>query len=43
MRNKKMISFLTFFRQRFMAHKCALKGVEDYEVNGLDSIDVLKP
>jgi len=26
-----------------MAHKCALKGVEDYEVNGLDNIDVLKP
>ncbi|KAL4452933.1 hypothetical protein ABPG74_002498 [Tetrahymena malaccensis] len=30
-------------RQRFMAHKCALKGVEDYEVNALEQIDPLKP
>lgn len=26
-----------------MAHKCALKGVEDYEANALEFIDPLKP
>jgi len=30
-------------RQRFMAHKSALKGVEDYEINGLEQMDPTVP
>jgi len=26
-----------------MAHKCALKEVEDYDVKGIETIDPLKP
>ena len=30
-------------RQRFLSHKCALKGEEEYHVSGVDMIDPLKP
>lgn len=30
-------------RQRFMSHKSALSGVEDYEVNGIHSINPEAP
>lgn len=30
-------------RQRFLSHKCALQGEEDYHESGVDMIDPLKP
>ena len=30
-------------RQRFLAHKCGLKGVEEYDTKGIENIDPCAP
>lgn len=30
-------------RQRFLSHKSALKGVEDYNIKGVDNLNPEKP